>query len=439
MVRISPKFANGLWNILEHGLNRVMDAATSVILVWILNPEVFSKIAIAQALVAPVTLFLVNPETVLYRDYARWKTEGPSSIAARLHAFRLFAWGKVQFAFVASLIVSVLFPGTSPWLTRFGALVWAFSLVLTSQVAGPDREFLRIDLRLKELNAISVLQKAFILVGTVVVSLSYPGRIEILAIVPVCALLGNAWIAKRVAKRVLLQEGATIASIRGREGPSVFKTLNEAFRDFSIWNHLNGVILGWVQTMDLLFLGVFRFPAYQVGLYATSLKLANFSTALPSAVGSTFSVWIGRRVAGQAHAEEWRDLFKYSAALVAVVAAQFVFLIFVAPFIFKFLSHGRWSSQDQLMLNHWFRWILAGSSLFASTALLQSWLTFRTPVIKTFRSIVLPWGILSILVYVLMIRSGGFNGAAKGNVVVSLVFILLVGAYRVRQRLLLRR
>jgi O-antigen/teichoic acid export membrane protein len=171
----SPWFKHGFLNTLEHGLTRVADAATSLVLLWVLSPELFSSLALAQAMVAPALLFFISPETVLYRDFAKWREEGTNAVAARLHAFGRFAVGKGQFAFVLALVLAFV-PTAATYLDCLCALIWAFALALAPQLSGPEREFLRLSLRLKTLNLISLTQKCFLLGGTVGVVLIFGSR-----------------------------------------------------------------------------------------------------------------------------------------------------------------------------------------------------------------------------------------------------------------------
>jgi hypothetical protein len=422
---------HGFWNTLEHGITRGSDALASLVLLWALSPETFAKLASSQALIAPVLFFFIAPETVLYRDYAIWRQEGVSVIAARLHALRRFAFGKGQFAIVLSALLAAFSAGA--WGERFYALIWAFSLVLAPQLSGPDREFLRLDLQLKTLNALSLYQKLSMLGGTVIAALMFSGRLDILAGFAVFSALSTAAIASFQVKKQLRKEGASEAALRGREGPSALATLKEALTTFSGWQHVNWVIIGWVQTMDLFFLSLLRFPGKEVGLYAAVLKIANFSILLPTALANLFGIWVGRRAAEAGRQEEVRELKRLTLLLAAGVSIQAIILYAVFPFILKVLSHGRWNAEDISAMKGWFGWILTGAGLSGVLLLASLWLGVRTKLHRLFMQVYLPWVLVSLLVYFGMIRmqafGSAFQGAAVANVIVSIFYALFVWQY----------
>lgn len=170
---------------------------------------------------------------------------------------------------------------------RFATLLWAILLSLAPQVSGADRAFLRLDLRLRELNAVTLIQKVGLLGGTAAALFFAPGNLWCLVAVAASALLLSAFFAYRFAARGLPRD----AELKLRTFPETLESL----RGFSIWSHFSGVVLGWVQTMDLYFLGMFGLPAREAGLYAACLKLANLSYALPSALSraNIFSILDG--------------------------------------------------------------------------------------------------------------------------------------------------
>jgi hypothetical protein len=411
-------FRHGILNTLEHVVTRAADAATTLVLLWVLSPEVFSKLALAQALVAPLLVFFIAPETVIYRDFHQWKTGGVNEIASRLHAFRTFAWGKAQLALVLSLLLAI---PSSDFKTRFFSLLWAFSLALGPQISGPDREFLRVDLRLGELNLISLYQKVSLLAGTVFVAVVMHARIDALAIVAAVSALTTAVLARSRVKLAL--GNATIAS------GSTLHIIRESIQSFSIWQHLSGVVLSWVQTMDLFYLGMFRYPARTVGLYAASLKLANFSFALPLAMTNLFSIWVVRRAQEPGHQRELSELRKLSGALFGGTLIQALVLAILSPFLFRFISHGRWEATEQATMIIWFKWILSGGVLFCSSFLISSWLAARASVAKLLTQVYLPWLVFAAALYAGAASLRSVHALAIANLPVAVIYVFLLVRY----------
>lgn len=423
----SPWIKHGFLNTLEHAITRGADALVSLLLLWTLSPEIFAKLASSQALIAPLLLLFVSPETVLYRDFALWKKDGPSQIADKLRAFRFFAWGKLIFSVLIAILVSLF--SWNNGLERFWSLLWAFALVMGPQLSGPDREYLRLDLRLTVLNAISLYSKVSLLLGTLGVTWFFHGKLELLALSAIFSTLSTALISSWQVKKILASEGSDL-SVSGELGfAGLSKILREALVRFSGWQHVNGIWVGWIQTMDLFFLTVLGTPGRAIGLYAAALKVANFSLLLPVALGNFFSIWVGRQEQGESN--EFQQIRKYSLILFFVILIQGFFVYWIAPQAFLFLSHQRWTQDELSQMWHWMGFILAGAGIYALTLLASGWLMVRTNIAHLFFRVYLPWGLASLGLYFgavyFNLLSDPFHGAAIANVYVSTVFLVLVG------------
>ena len=418
---------HGFWNTLEHAVTRFADALTTMIVLWVIPPEIFSRLAIAQATVAPVLFFFLSPEAVIYRDYGKWKLSGTGELAARVRAFRLFGWAKAEAALAIAAGAAMFFPGEAGRDARFWTLIWAFSLALAPQIAGPDREFLRLSLRLRELGAITFYQKLVLLAGTAAVAVlvpAGPALIMPIALVAAFSALSTALISWWRACLVLQSFGALRDDLRGRTGPSPIATISEAVRTFSVWSHFSGVIANWVQTMDLFFIGVFGIPAREAGLYAAAHKIAGFSFALPSAPANLFSIWIGRRP--EVADGEASEVKRLSFGLFGVCLLQAGVLVALGPWIISLFSHGRWNDAERALMYNWLCWLTGGGVIIASTYIASSWLVLRGWIVGLFFRIYIPWAFFCIFIYALAVWKGGLDGAAMCAVVASWGFFLLL-------------
>jgi hypothetical protein len=290
-------------------------------------------------------------------------------------------------------------------------VLWAFGIALGPQIAGADREFLRMELRLREINVLTVVQKATVLLGTIGVALFAQGNFAALAAVAVLGPVASALLARRETIRVLVRAGASAEGLRVT---------------YSFWNHLAVVSATWVRTMDLFFLGMLRVPARELGLYGAASKVANLATALPVAAANLFCVWIGRRAAVD-HGEK-RAVMRMSAWLLVASAAAAVLLWFVVPVLIPLLSHGRWTSDEAARLEGWTVWLLASATLFAAPALVFAWLGLRTSYVRLVLEVSLPWTLLGLVAYPVAVHVGGSDAAALCSVVMSAVFVALAWA-----------
>lgn len=401
-------------NILEHSSTRVADAATTLLVLLILDTEVFGRLALAQAWVAPTLFFFVCPENVLYRDFRKWEAEGTSPFNAKLDILRRFAWAK---AFVAIGVAAAIARGETDF---FFALLWAFALSLGPQIFGPDREFLRTSLELGTLNRVNILQKFFLLLGTAAALLIWKGKVSVLALQACFVVFVFALIYRARAKAVILRK-------MGQPFPqreiSFWKVIGDSLGSFSLWQHLASVVLNWIETMDLFFLGIFGYPPREVGLYAAALKLANFSKALPMALSNTYSVRLART---QDPVNEHRELKISVSVLLVVTLAQAVVLFFVSPWIFEFFSKGRWSTPEISTMRTWFGWILLAGVLNAPLFVLTAWLYVRTRARDVFLRLYLPLAVVSVFIYSSAAYSRSLQWVAISNVGVALLLVGLV-------------
>lgn len=430
MIR-TPWLKHGFWNTLEHAFTRVADALVTFVMLWALPPELFATLGLAQAWVAPLLFFFIAPETVLYRDFGRWKAEGPDVLAARMHSLRAFAWRKAWLAILLALALAWIIPLTSSsWQgsrpTYFFAILWAFAMALAPQLSGPDREYLRMDLQLPALNALTFLQKAALAGGTALVALIAPARIELYALVAVSAALGSALLAQRYGIVSLRALGATQDALSGKSEALAEGTIKEAVAQYSLWQHASGVISNWIRTMDVFFLGIFQVPARQIGLYAAVVKLANFSTLFPTAFTNLFSIWIGRRTPEAGDIREKRELLRMSLLLTAGAAAATILIALLAPWTLDLLSRGKWTSEEQNQMAKWLLWLLIGRAIYAAVSLVVTWLSLRTPMKRVFTRIYLQWGISALLIFGSAAYLGATDSVAMANVWVYAAFGVLV-------------
>ncbi len=364
--------------------------------------------------------FFISPETALYRDFGKWMEEGPAAMLSRLRYFRRFAYFKAFAAILLSAVIAAItssLPGSDySFSDRFSALVWAFSLPLIPQVSGPDREFLRLSLDLKVLNLVTLFQRGLYLVLLLPILIFFPGSFPLLGVTSVLTLILTSWFSRRWVERHFL------GVLSPHFNFSEFVRVNRnAFLGFSLGNHISGVIMGWVQTLDLFFLGWFRLPAAEIGIYSVVLKLSNFTLAIPYAVSNFHNVVLGR---GRTE-HEGRRLVLLSVGLLAFCGLQAWIFYLSAPWILELFSRGRWTAVDQSRMLGWLRFILPASAVFASTLFWGGWMTIRRSLSRLVYFVYVPWAGVSAWIYASAVSSGGADAVARANLPVMGVLVVL--------------
>ena len=429
----SSWLSNGIWNTAEHASTRILDAVATLVLLWSVPTEKFSHLAIAQAWVAPALLLFIAPETILYRDFAKWQIEGKGVLLTRIRALRRFAWGKVLAGVVLSLGIAAVSGSDDLFFDRFFALIWAFSLPLAPQIAGPDRELLRIALHLRELNFVTFFQRALYLGLLLFAIRFFDSSMASLAVAASTAVLLSATFSRFLVER-------SFRGTRAVKSPtdSFRNVISNSLIGFSLWNHIAGIVIGWMQTMDLFFLGIFRFSAIEIGLYSTVLKLSNFALAAPFAFSNLYAVRLGRVPPEEVDSNripEKRKMWKVSGVLVLFSMVQALLFRLLFPALLTGLSRGRWSEVQIVRMLGWLNWILPACALFGSLLLWTAWLNVRTSIRLLVLRAYVPWGIFALGSYAWCTSRYGPEGAARANLlVVALLVPLLVYATRSAER-----
>jgi hypothetical protein len=415
-------FKRGILNTFEQGFTRAADGLFSIALITFFSPENFYTLAMAQASVAPMLLFFVAPEAIMYREFGHWEREGYQFTKHQLSAFRSAGWAKAVLAICLSCLALLKAnPADS-----FFAMIWAFYLALMPQIAGPDREFLRLSLKLKTLNSITFFQKTLMLLGLLLTVYFFNNSIKALAIFTVIVTLLNTLLCKIAVDRFLATSSAKI-DLPGINQAGKITVLRLALRNYSFWNHLSGIALGWVQTMDLFMLGLLGLPQATTGLYAVILKVSNLAISLPTAAANSFQLWLGRRISSiEGTKEEWEKQKIFSAALAVIVALTCTAIYLLAPVFLSMIAKGRWDAAEQVTMIHWLGWMLIGSFFLSISISFVFWIQLRVSTLQLFIQVYLPWMLISLLGYFLSARILGFEGTAKFNVAVGMMFLILV-------------
>jgi O-antigen/teichoic acid export membrane protein len=372
--------------------------------------------------------FLISPSNILYREFAKWKGEGRRSIVARLFALRLYG----GLAFCVALSLSLVALGVFGFLEKLWSVLLGWSLLLGIFLAGADREYLRLALKMRALITVTLVQKLVIL--GLIASYAFTGTSLSVKAVACSALLsqGLAALIAYLFTQKALSDTPEVGSVRI---PRVRETLQSGFVEFAFWNHCAGVVTSWAQTMDLFFLGILGLPTHLVGLYAVALKLGNFVMAVPNALSNLFAVWVSRK-SGQ-NSRETREgvwLMRSAVFTAALTALMGALVIGASPWIFELFSRGRWSGSDQLMMRQWLVWIVVGLVISAGSGVLMGWATLRKSMKELLLQVYLPYLILSLGLYAWAVQHSGLVGAAAGNVGVSIGFLLLSSRYLLLNR-----
>ena len=393
------------------------DILFSLLLVAYFKPEQFARIALVQAWITPFLFFMVSPELALYAQYSDLKRQGRVSLESALKAFSIFAWGKLQFALILTAVIA-WWSGESVFL-----IGWAWLQALGVQFLGPEREFLRLDHRIKDLARLTLIQKwgAVALMGVTLASVAQP--LHWIWLSQALALIAAKIDATRCVKKAISEWPP------GGTQSTVTDVLVAHLSHFSIWNHLNGVALNLILTLDVLVWSFFGGMNVSFGNYTAALKMVNVSFAIPFALSNWIGVQVSRipgatpgvknssvsfRALSQFWVRRWTPVILGSGFLIFGVIA--VGLRTIGPL--------KWGYDGIEQMSGWLPALLVGAVLIQLSFVVTAVMTSQGKVKQQFFELYLPAVVGAIGIYVASVWAGGmFTGLdalARGNVWVGL-------------------
>lgn len=407
-------------NLSDHLVNRVIDAGIGVLLLVFLSVEDFSSLALAQAAIAPTLLFFVAPESILYRDFLGLTSE-------RFSAIRKFAWFKIVIAIALGFGLSFVSG------LRLEYFLWGYCLAVGPQLLGPLKEYLRLSLKLKELQISNLLYKILLLLGVCVILGGLKASFEwIVGWAWGCTILAWGFLRLQCAK---LRNDPKRSIFGFSDLKSDWNELTSVLRDFSGWAHIQGVFQGWVQTLDLLTLGWVGAPTRLVGLYAAALKIANFSLVVCVSLGNLFSVKLARTEWGHSGVvkNEKDELGVKSFTFFGIGMGIAAVGTLLAPWVFRALSRGKYSEVDIETLSRLLGIFLLSYAVLGATVIPSTWLTLRGHVQQTVKWIYVPWFLISLGIYygasLKGVAMGELDPVAWANLPVAMVLYFALWIY----------
>jgi hypothetical protein len=377
--------------LIEHGITRVSDSLISLSLIWAVTPEKFAVLAMAQAVVAPASLFFVSPSTAFLRDFGTWKRTGDAEVAAQLRSFRTFAWGTAGLSVLLSFALAIPFDlQGADYAERCFALLWAFGMAMAQFMSTPDRDFLRMELDFSGANQMNLIQRLSMLLGTLAILVLVRDTFAWLAIWAWCVTLVTAGLSRRIAEGRLKKSARSLPWLQ--QARFVFSSI----RGVGLWNHLSGIVFSTLQTFPVLLAGALMLEPMTTGVLASVGKLANLAFAIPLAFSNAFSVWLARRFVAPNEGPERVEYHRLRAFLVGVVAiavVQILILWLLAPWLTDLLSRGRWPEQYLVESVSWLPWLaLSTLPLLLASAASVWWVARKDPA-RVFWRVYAPWGL----------------------------------------------
>lgn len=420
----------GILNTLELGLTRAFDALIIFALIKILPKPTWSKLIVAQAICLPLLFFFISPSGALYRHFVAWKEEGTKSLLARLKSLRLYGMALGGLAVVFSFGLAHFYPkatADSDFVVDFYAYLWAFTLYTGMHWSGADREFLRLELQLKTLNLLTLMQKVLLFVGSLACGLVFPERVDYLCYWAVFSWVFSSLVTTSITRKTITVHALAMPEMK-TVTPTHGETLVHCFKGFSIWFHLNGIILSWIQGLHLNVLAWMRYPESIMGIFGVAVKLANLTTVLPSALGNWFQVYLGREKRSE---DETSALFKRSFQLFAVSIFQGAVIYLLAPYLLQILGSRQdalnaWTEKEYEVCLNWTAGLVITLMILNGSWLFYFWVNQRGNVKRLLFQVFIPWLLIAGFIYCLSAKISGPDAVAFAGIPITLAYLVLL-------------
>ncbi len=405
-----------IFGLAEHGITRVLDAVTTILLIRTLSSNEFGQFAVFQSWVSMALLALPFIETAIYREYGGWKQSG--ELSKMLKVFQIYNAFKI---FITLLICALIAFGHSDFTERFLLMLFAFALPLSQSIYAVFRDPMKFEMKQKWVTYITSIQKLLIVVGLVLAREKFQSSIEAIVGISMVVyfLMGLIWYFQ--SKKYI-----TPAKVSLSEAYVICKKL---MTGTTLWIHINGVITSVVSTLDLFSLNLAKIPVEEIGRYGVATKSANFFQMIPMALINVFGVYLGKVQHEKNSQKEQKMTFEFSVAFLLLAALTLGLGAFVAEPLLSFIGKNKITPEEMQRVVQYYRWQLAGYMVMAASFPLSTYLGARSNLKKMTFQMFVPWIAISLIVYYFAALQSPLL-AAKANVLVyTLMYLFFIKLY----------
>jgi len=198
-----------------------------------------------------------------------------------------------------------------------------------------------------------------------------------------------------------------------------FDFIKKSFLGYTLWTHLNGVVMNFIYKSDTFFLSLFIGISI-IADYSIALNSAGVASILPTLLGQQNSVAIS-------NAKDKEEEFRVTNTFIRLSAYIGIFTFFIFYFFGEFylyLMTGKEISQDMFS---YLIYIVGGIIIVKSfSAPLSSYINIKGSVFELFKNVLIPALVFTFIVYFFTAKYYGAIGVAQANILVSFFWLLLL-------------
>lgn len=412
-----------LYNVIEYGGVRFLDAVTTLILIRVLSLNEFGIFSFYQSVVSIILLFLPQPIMVLFRRYGELKKN--NELEKALYSYKAFEYVKLGIILIVSVFLA-LDKTNELFIVKWMLVILAFSLPVSQSVFNNAREPLRFELKQKTVTYFSLIQRIITISFLFFVFYYFKQEensqkkivILVLGMLFIYFIFYFVWYGL-LKNYIKLKYYNFLLAIKDS-----LKTIKKEV----LFLHLNGVLFSVVQTIDVLCLKQASISFDEIGRYSLALKTANFFQVISYAVVATFSVYLGRKSHDSKVSDEIKKTKILSFYNMGFAFLLFIFSFFVAEPVLSFIGKGKITGVELMVTKSYFIYLVAGVLALSATHPISTLLQARYDLKEALKKIYIPWLVLSYLIYRLASIHSVLR-VAQLNIVVYFIYFILV--YRI--------
>ena len=401
MGRFKKSFGFGA---LEQIVARVFDLATLWVILRTLPEVDLATYGIATSMLFLFHLVLLTPETALIRDKLKWQKE--NVIKDYHNVFILFSQLKIVFVILITCMTGWIWGLDNPYFVVC-VLALVNQLILCAEIARLDY---RIDLKQKEIFKFEIIFKLILLCGVLWLFVT-PGLLYYLPIYLFWSVLGALfWINK------LNHKYGSFFNIQWNK----LYLLKDVLKNFSLWQHFNGVVTYIIYNIDPWVLAWFTLSTSVISLYTVTLKVSALFFMVPMFLQLMTSIMLVN-ISNQREQEVAFNKMFYLCLIVSI--AQFIFFIYFGEWLAILFRGESVNVEEFIFLG---LWINAGVLMLNIVRPFISYLMLNARMKKVLIFGYLPSLVISIVLYIALTAGYSELGCAIASMLSYLVFAVMI-------------
>lgn len=394
--------------------SRIFDLLTLWIVLNTLNTDDIAKFGLATSAIFVFNLFLVAPETALFKFQKTWQQDG--RISEFLSAFFSFSVLKIALHYILALVVW-LYVGEFNWF--FYAVVFS---AITQQIQAAEicRIYQRMELQQRKVALFELASKSVLML--LCCFLFFYASVELYFFIYAIWSLSVAgiWVSKL----------SYYVKFRISFSKSHISHVFTSMVGYSLWSHISGVMTIFIYNSNVLFLKWNHIDLDSIALFTVVNKVANLFFVIPMFFQSFVPVILAN--SGMDEERQFNKILLISALL---SVAQFVFFFLFGSSLG--ILFGLSSDFDSHRFYQLGLIVCTGILFLNLSRPISTFLLIKSKPRKVLLNIFIPATLTAMIGYPLCIRFYQLDGAAWGNAAVYLLLatLLFIQFFRYRRNL----